>query len=250
MNFTDILNHTKLRINRTTESEISSAAIKHGFIHIGKTGGTSLGKVNSALKDNGHTTLRIFDHSTTLAKAADENPNYRFSFMIRDPIERIVSGFNSRMRQSRPSYTALWKPEEAICYQWFPTVHDFFDALLSNDERMKSAGLFGLRHMGHVHRGFTFHFGSLETLARYEERIYFVGRLERGDTELQSFFKPLDIPRHIIEEYSDHHHSGGDSTMQSLTRISDTRLQELKSYFHKEYEIYDHLLKLAAKFNP
>jgi len=219
-----------------------SARPSYGFLHIGKTGGTSVRYAIEQTQKEGYATPVIFGHDARMANIVKENPSIRLSFTLRDPIERMVSSFNSRMRQSRPSYTAVWKPEEAIAYLWFPTVIDFFRARLSDQEREKSAGIFAEQAMGHVRRGYEYHFHSREFLEKKLKNIYFAGRLESLSADFHRYFEPCGVPEAVVGKHAGVRHSGLDSTDLSLDEIDDEMRARLKDLYKKEYEIYDFLI--------
>ena len=238
------------RSNKTADSTSKideNESVKFAYIHIGKTGGSSIANISRKAAEAGYPTPKKLGHDTRLAAAAKSFPNAQFSFTIRDPIARIISAFDSRLRQSRPSYTALWRPEEAISYLWFPTSLDFFKALLSSDERQKSAGLFAKQNLGHIRRGYEFHFESKETLFSLENRIYYVGELEGGFQAQVGYFEPVGVPKAFLEKNYAHAHSGGSSTKASISEIPDGMLNELVDYFRTEYEIYSDLKRISAK---
>ena len=224
-------------------------SVRYAYIHIGKTGGTSIANISQKAVEVGYDVPKKLGHDVRLATAAKTFPNAAFSFTIRDPIARMISAFDSRLRQSRPSYTALWKPEEAISYLWFPTSFDFFTALLASDERQKSAGLFAKHHLGHIRRGYEFHFESIEKLRELENRIYYVGQLESGVTSQAGYFKGLSIPSTFVEQFNTHKHSGGSSTADMISKLPDDMLADLRNYFRVEYEIYEDLKRIADKYS-
>lgn len=214
----------------------------YGYLHIGKTGGTSVRYVIEKCREDGYSPPVIFGHAARLPVIVKENPGIRVSFTLRDPIERMISSFNSRMRQSRPTYTAVWKPEEAIAYLWFPTVLDFFRARLSTEERMKSAGIFAEQAMGHVKRGYVYHFHSVKFLKKNLDRIYFVGDIENLRRNFHRYFDPCGIPASLVEQHAGTRHSGLDSTESTLREIDGDLMGALKRFYEKEYEIYDFLM--------
>lgn len=239
----------KARSRSSKDQAVTSAndSVRYAYIHIGKTGGTSVGKLSKKANDAGYETPKALGHDTQLKKASADFPNALFSFTIRDPIERMISAFDSRMRQSRPAYTALWKTEEAVCYLWFPTSFDFFKALLSEDEREKSAGLFALHNLGHIRRGYRYHFGSVASLRSLRDRIYYIGELEAGSAAHMGYFEPTGVPDEFLETNQIHAHSGGGSTTSSKLMIPVTMLTELKDYFSEEYEVYEELKHIAKE---
>lgn len=95
-------------------------------IHIPKTGGTAL---RAALSVAPRPERFLFhDHLFTLA---DVPSGEGAVFGLRDPIERFVSGFNSRQRRGRPRYDFPWTPVQAEGFGRFSTAGDMAEALSS-----------------------------------------------------------------------------------------------------------------------
>lgn len=126
------------------------------FLHIGKTGGSA---IKSALGDrcDGAYELVLHPHPTTLK---DVPRGDRFFFVLRDPVERFVSGFYSRQRQGRPLYDSPWSPEEARAFGLFDTADALACALSSaaNDERLEA--LAAMRSIQHVSSSYWDWFGN------------------------------------------------------------------------------------------
>lgn len=91
--------------------------MKIHFIHIGKTGGTSI--IHALQKYTGKNyEFILHPHETLLA---DIPKDEKFFFSTRDPLTRFQSAFYSRQRQGRPRYMVDWSENEAKCYKWYST---------------------------------------------------------------------------------------------------------------------------------
>ncbi len=103
-------------------------------IHIPKTGGTAL---RAALSAAPHPERFLFhDHLFTLADVPSGDGAV---FGLRDPIERFVSGFNSRRRRGRPRYDFPWTPIQAEGFGYFTTAGAMAEALSSSHADRRSA---------------------------------------------------------------------------------------------------------------
>ena len=89
--------------------------MKIHFIHIGKTGGTSIIHALKKYTGNNYEFI-LHPHETLLA---DIPKDEKFFFSIRDPLTRFQSAFYSRQRQGRPRYMVDWSENEAKCYKWY-----------------------------------------------------------------------------------------------------------------------------------
>jgi hypothetical protein len=218
-----------------------------GFLHIGKTAGTSVVHLIQLCEDHGYRPPRLFGHDARLPVIRREHPNIRIGFFVRDPIARIISGFQSRLRQGRPTFSSMWAPEEAIAFAYFETARDFLVALVSDDERLKSAALFAAQSISHVRRNYAFHFENVETLQQHRESIYFCRPLRELPEALHDLFGPCGIPRSFIDEHYQPAHRGGGSTEAIMDALDGDVLERLRAHFANEYAIYGHLSGLRPQ---
>ena len=105
------------------------------------------------------------------------------ALILRDPLERTISGFNSRLRQGRPTYTSLWKPAEAVAFAQFPDVRRYLDALIADDEWSLSACAYARRHVTHLRWNYRYYFRSAEAV-RENAGAHRARRPDRGDRRL------------------------------------------------------------------
>ena len=75
----------------------------YGLLHIGKTGGTAAKTVLRASRDLGvGEPVTFFKHEEGLAAIAEGDLCARLMFFIREPVDRFISAFNSRLREGLP----------------------------------------------------------------------------------------------------------------------------------------------------
>lgn len=116
------------------------------FLHVGKTGGTA---VKAAFGDDDVVTpthrLVLHGHEVTLADVPDGE---RVVVVVRDPVSRFVSAFNSRLRRGRPRYDAPWSPGEAAAFAAFPTADALARALGDPSRRERAVeAMHAVRHV-------------------------------------------------------------------------------------------------------
>jgi hypothetical protein len=225
------------------------ASRKFSVLHIGKTAGASISDLAEAAVEAGHTPPMIFGHDWTLRAIVDEFPRTRVAFVLRDPLLRIISGFQSRLRQGRPRNQNMWKVEEAVSFAFFSDAHEFLCGLIGSDERLKSAALFAQRSVRHVRRGYVHHFESVAVLKRYQGRIYFLCDVDGVSAGVFEMFEPAGVPRDFVSETYLATHRAGGSTEHIHGRLSNEQLAKLRSHFAAEYEIYDYLRELLPRFS-
>jgi hypothetical protein len=100
-------------------------AVRVDVLHVPKTGGTAVRHTLQAIARQ-HPTLRLHDHRT---KVADCPPDSIVFVVVRDPLERFVSSFNSRLRRGRPRYDYAWTLGERAAFTAFRTPSALAEAL-------------------------------------------------------------------------------------------------------------------------
>jgi hypothetical protein len=80
---------------------ISVVQPRISFIHVRKTGGNA---IKHMLRDDER--FELHKHELTLTKIWRDDPNRKVFFVVRDPVSRFISGFNSRLRNGGPSHVA------------------------------------------------------------------------------------------------------------------------------------------------
>jgi hypothetical protein len=226
----------KLAPEHISDAVTNEPQLKYALLHIGKTGGTSLGALIRKLKaDDADLRISKLRHRAKLHSTAQERPNTQIGFVIRDPASRFLSSFNSRLRSGRPAHEHAWKTDEAIVYAFFPTANDLGEALYSKDERLKSAAQFAMKNLAHLRRGYEFHLGGIDVLESLKDRIYCVCDLEDLNDRLYEFFAPLGLDEKRIRSQFKHLHRGADTEA-----LSDLALRNLRAVWAKEFEIYEY----------
>jgi hypothetical protein len=132
-------------------------ALRAHFLHVGKTGGTAVRWALASFVDSGTYELRLHDHFVWLR---DVPVGERCFFVIRDPIDRFVSGFYSRRRQGRPKFDVPWSPAEAEAFATFDTPNALASALTASDVALRTLALNSMRAIGHVGMSYWQWFGD------------------------------------------------------------------------------------------
>src|SRR5688500_5801391 len=110
------------------------------LLHIGKTGGTAMKALVDAHKQvHPDADIHVFPHEDTLRELCHRFPTAMVGFFVREPLQRFISGFNSRLRQGQPRYRSLWSPDEEKAFSRFPDANALAEALSSPDTERKDA---------------------------------------------------------------------------------------------------------------
>jgi hypothetical protein len=211
------------------------------FIHIGKTGGTY---VKQVIRHNLDAPAKIIlpGHIPLAELEATHTSRLRFCFVFRDPMARFVSGFYSRLRMGRPLRKVKWSTQEAVAFNFFPTANALAEALNSSDDRLKSAAIFAMGAIRHVHRGYGFHFGpQIDFTLNALERLQVCVDLEHLDQNLPAFLEKIGIANGRIPPRSD-------PPVSYDRNLSPLAQENLRNFWHEEFDFYDMFKKLERGF--
>jgi hypothetical protein len=161
------------------------------ILHIRKTGGnalkTALGKVAEEYD------LVLHGHTTTLR---DIKAGERVAFIVRDPVDRFVSGFNSRLRKGQPLLNSRWSEGEEQAFARFKTPNDLAEALTVVEVREEARK--AMREIAHVKTSFADTLGSKSYVLERLTDIVWIGRTESLDRDFEKLRQHLGLPSTIV----------------------------------------------------
>lgn len=211
------------------------------MLHIGKTGGTALKFV---LRRNRRTgTYLVVPHRHRI-RLADLPPWDAFFFFVRDPADRFVSGFNSRLREGRPRYVKPWTPPERKAFAQFPTAEDLALALSSEDETRRRQARRAMRSIRHVRSGFGHWLGGEALLRRRRRRLLMVGRVEHLGADFDRLKALLSLPADAALPVADR--VAHKDTGAAPRTLSDQARANIEHWYAEDYR----LLEVLAALDP
>lgn len=223
---------------------VDAAAVPDvGFLHIGKTGGTSvLRSVATLARERGRQVLWL-NHDARLPPLLTLFPHLRITCTLRDPVERWVSGFNSRLRGGRPARDVPWTPGEAAAFSFFAVPQDLATAFGSRDPRQVSAARFAQGAISHLRRGYAFHFGSARWVRENAERFASIARVETLEADLPRLLEGLELaPPDGLHAPRLH-----ETPAAMTTTLPDDARAALREVLAEEVAIHDALLDIRAR---
>ena len=232
------------------------------FLHIGKTGGSAIKDALKAgirkqekyknirnIKNHKKYSIRGFceeydqikfhGHGTTLENIPDTD---FFFFCIRHPINRYVSGFNSRLNQGRPRYNCPWTKQEQIAFSRFKTPSELAESLSSADIQDKNAALKAMQSIRHVRDPMTQWFTSYENLLKRSKRLICLCDQKNLSDDYEILLKRFKIK----EEFRDFVelklvHAASKTISKNLSNLA---VNNLTLHYFDEISIYHRLLGL------
>lgn len=217
------------------------------FVHIGKTGGTAFkDAIKQKLPDNwicsGKSTppsddsipLLFYGHGHGF-NVGDGSPGDKYIFFVRDPVERWVSGFLSRLRQGCPSHCHRHNKEDKW-FRIFPIPNALAEALVPGNSTATKAN----DVLRHTRDGFEHY---LKHLKKYKDDILMVGQMHSAFHDINRFLHMYGIPP-LVHPIDFVHHNP--KSLHNLTNLSHLGRCNLEEWLTKDYEIMDFLY--AEKF--
>lgn len=212
-------------------------AAKFGLMHIGKTGGTAIRyALENQVKSIEKVGLRLFAHRWTLKKVIQKGSAKKVIFFIREPTDRFVSSFNSRLRQGLPAHNSPWSSREKIAFQRFPTPNALAEGLSSWNFFRRRAARKAMHAIRHCRLAYEFYLTSPRLLEKQKERIFFIGEQEQlgSDFELLKTYFNLDPALTLPEDDVSAHRNPA----HLETKLSPRARRNLQRYYKKDYAIY------------
>lgn len=160
------------------------------FLHIGKTGGTAIRHAVGQWPSNRYR-VEVHGHGVPMHEIPVGEP---FFFVVREPIGRFVSGFNSRLREGLPRYDVPWSDGEAIAFARFPTPGTLARALSSADDDERFAAHAAMGAIKHVSTSYRDWFGDADALRARLDDVFFIGFQSQLDADFVELKALLGLP--------------------------------------------------------
>lgn len=210
------------------------------FMHVGKTGGTSINALFHDCHNEGLRVPIVLNHKWSFQMARVRYPEAKIMVVLRDPLERIISGFNSRLREGRP-LGHPWSTEEAIAFGHFKSVEEFIAALSSDEAYEISAARFCFRSIGHLRRGYRYLLGNMEEATEASVgplHVSNIEEIEKSVPEIIAVLNPQDKDK-ILDLST--LHKAPVSSGSFLDSIPEDTLKKIHSRMRLEYDAYNML---------
>ena len=207
---------------------------KAHFLHIGKTGGSA---VKNALKPHLHAGkygIVLHNHRCRL----EEIPNGEaFFFLLRHPVTRFTSAFNSRRRQGLPRYQVLWSAGEATAFASFQTANELAEALSAPDDHRRYQAQLAMSKIKHVRTSVWYWFRNPAYFAERWSDLLFVGFQETLNADFQRLLHQLALDENItLPTTAVAAHQTPDGFDQSLSELGQ---RNLLAHYARDVAFYE-----------
>jgi hypothetical protein len=167
----------------------------------------------------------------------------QFFFIVRDPIDRFVSGFDSRLRQGAPRFHEPWTPDEGRAFERFPSAVDLGLALAAHGSERIDAEQ-AMHSIGHVKTSYWDWFASPAAIRRRERDILWIGFVEELDAEIPALAKRLGLPGLELPSDAVAAHR---STSTGKPALPPEAREALALWYREDYEFVDLCRELAVR---
>jgi hypothetical protein len=209
-------------------------------LHIGKTGGTALKAALAPFAAEGKFVLH--GHET---RCRDCPPGSLIFFVVRHPLDRFVSAFNSRLRRGRPRFDYPWSLRQALVFSLFRSPNALAEGLGSRNPLVRLAARLSMGSIGHLRRRLSYWIDAGE-LERNPRLI--IGTLETLDSDLRRLLaiagieEPVELPTDPVEAHA--------TPPQFDRHLSAKAVRNLTDYFRLDLALYEACLRVrrASRF--
>lgn len=208
------------------------------FIHIRKTGGSAikhaLSLAPSLVTPSG--CLFVHRHDFRLRDLPSDGVCW---FVVRDPVARFVSGFDSRFRKGRPLNDVPWSLEEETAFSSYPTARALADGLARDEEDAH----FAMRHIRHLKYPLSDWLVSAAYVRQHRKKILFVAQQERLNSDWTRIRAILALPSYCV--LPDDPVAANRSPDQHAPSLTPKGLAAVRRYYAGDYKILATLEALA-----
>lgn len=232
-------------VRRLERGVVRPRPVAH-MLHIGKTGGTAMKEVFKSL-DPDASRCQIVTHRH-MKRLAGIPRGEKVFFVVRDPVERFVSGFNSRLRQGRPRYFTAWTPAEETAFEWFPSADSLGCALSSEDVELRARAFTAMISIRHVRDSYWDWFRSREYLENRSKDLLLIQWCPDLTATFPILRERLGLPADVelpTDEIRAHR-----SPADVDRTLSDVAKANLEHWYGRDYAFIDLCARLDCFVGP
>jgi hypothetical protein len=213
-------------------------------LHIGKTGGMSIKAALHQYKSTEKYRIHLKSHSFRLMDVPEGD---KCVFVLRDPIQRFCSAFFFRFRESQPRLYQPWTFAEKQVFEQFSSPEDLAIALGSPEAELRNQAGLAMRTMFHLKTQYMYWLQDIEYINSRLQDIFFIGFQEQLNDDFERLKHKLKLPAEISLPVDDISSNKNPST-QSYYSLSPGAIENLKSWYEEDYQLFNYCRKIAPQF--
>lgn len=207
---------------------------KVNFLHIGKTGGST---IKESLKEFEGKNTPYGDIIFT-GHHGGLQPIHNNIFFLRNVVDRYVSAYLSGYRQGLPRYNVPWTPAEKFYFEKFPSPNILAESLFVDNEAHKA-----IMNLRHVNRPFISYIGDTDHIIKCTNNILYIGIMETLEEDFDKICKILEIESSIITDDVKSHKTP--EKYNDMKFMSDKAIQNIRKLYDIDYKIFKTLLDMG-----
>jgi hypothetical protein len=206
------------------------------FLHIPKTGGTSLKNALRKISDTGTYNIILHKHNVTLL---DIPIGEKFFFCLRNPIERYISNFYGRFRCGRPSHISPHSPMEVKIFSVYKTPNQLAEDLTCADEDKKLFAMKSILNIRHLRPQYSKFLISEMFLEQRKDDILDICKTENLNIDFENLKIKLGLSFDVFLPRGDFN-SNKRPKHYVDTAISELGIENLKRFYRPDYDILEY----------
>lgn len=212
------------------------------FIHLGKTGGTSIKEALFKFPQDNFSKFKyrkiIFHHPHEIT-LKDIPEGEKFFFSVRDPIQRFLSAFHAAKRQDIPRYKSPWSEGEKQAFSIFESPNNLAKNLSSPKAELREKAEVAMKSIRHIKTSYWFWFYNEAYFLNRKDDLLMVLQQETLKEDFAKFKTKIGLPKEVCLPVDKAiAHSGHSDEDRSLEEIS---IQNLKKWYARDYDFLEFL---------
>lgn len=207
------------------------------FLHISKAGGVAIkSMVRRNRKLFGGRTFILHGHEVTFPDVVRANDGAAVFFVVRDPVDRYVSGFNSRLRKALPRALAEWDEGERTAFGRFTTPNQLAEALSSANAATRDAAGHAMNSIWHAKYHLSYWLDSVAFLEKHRHHIWYIGEQRHLGEDIERIKSLLELPAEVelpTDDIDTHRTPSGFST-----ELSPEGRRNIENWYRYDYPVY------------
>jgi hypothetical protein len=234
------------KVVRPLEAGVGNHRPQAHMLHIGKTGGTAMKHVFNALDPSvGTYQVTVHKHVQRLPRI---QKGHKVFFVVRDPVDRFVSGFNSRLREGKPRYYTPWTEAERVAFSHYSSPDSLGRALSSEDVAERAQAYTAMSVIRHVRDSYWDWFGNWEYLESRADDILLIQWFPDLTATFPRLRQLLGLPETVVLPSDDlnTHRSPADVDKT----LSDVARANLERWYGRDFAFIDLCATLDSFAGP
>jgi hypothetical protein len=214
------------------------------FLHVGKTGGCALIHALSPYSGANGGNLRLHLHPF---KMKDVPKDEHVFLNVRDPEKRFISAFYYVKRHHAPREVVPvpWNKYEKSFFKAFITPNLALEALTHGNPELRKIAEEGIKHAWHMRDRQVSWVNGMDYLKENINQIFHVNFNETYNEDFKRLLEKLNLPD--IELPRDERIANIGVNEKDDKELSPKALQNLKTWYKEDYELYDFLQELKKE---